>query len=254
MIAQKKRYQHERTVSTIFMLHYINMHSGFILIDKPSGPTSHDIVDAVRHVAKIRQVGHAGTLDPFASGLLIIGVDKATKEMSRLVGLDKEYVATLTLGATSDTFDRTGKISESKTVSFSENEIKSVLKKFTGAIEQIPPMFSAKKVKGKKLYELARAGITIERKPVSLIIHELHLISFSKNELTIRVRSSSGTYIRSLADDIGQALGYGAYLKELRRTAIGPFRVDRAVTLSRIPKEPIETYLKTIDEVISILG
>lgn len=259
---------------------------GFLLIDKPVGPTSHDIVDQIRRLIGLRQVGHAGTLDPFASGLLIIGVDRATKEMNKLVGLDKEYLATLKLGAVTDTYDRTGKVTARQDIKISEMDIKKVLKKFTGQIQQIPPMYSAKKVNGKKLYELARAGIEIERQPISITIYSIDLISESPSTpyytstssvstgqasssnilpersdsgvegpplLKIKVHCSSGTYIRSLAHDIGQTLGCGAYLEELRRTMIGPFRVEEASNLSTLNKENIISKIHSISEIIGKL-
>ncbi len=229
------------------------MLEGFLLIDKPSGPTSHDMVDAVRHAINIRQVGHSGTLDPFATGLLIIGIGSATKKLGALVGLDKEYEATLRLGATSDTYDRTGRITESG-VRCQMSDVPEVLKKFTGQIQQIPPMYSAKKVKGKKLYELARAGIEIERKPVTLTIYSIELLHNpspppltlrgGEAQLQLRVHCSSGTYIRALAHDIGQALGCGAYLEELRRTAIGSFRAHDALAGNNLTLQNITENLR----------
>lgn len=207
--------------------------SGFLLVDKPVGPTSHDIVDIVRRALRTRKVGHAGTLDPFASGLLILAVGSKTKEISKFVGLDKAYEATVRFGATSDTMDRTGQIQPVPQVPGTEvpgtREIERVLEKFRGEIDQTPPMYSAKKIGGKKLYELAREGKEIERKPVRVTIHELELVSFAWPSAVIRTRVSSGTYIRALADDIGKALGCGAYLEELRRTRIGTHRVEDAV-------------------------
>ncbi|HTK59905.1 MAG TPA: tRNA pseudouridine(55) synthase TruB [Candidatus Baltobacteraceae bacterium] len=204
--------------------------SGFLLVDKPVGPTSHDIVDAARRALRTRKIGHAGTLDPFASGLLILAVGAKTKEISKFVGLDKAYEATLRLGASSDTMDRTGVVTEHKDCApISEPAFEAALEKFRGAIDQVPPMFSAKKVGGKKLYELARAGETVERKPVAVTIHELALVEYAWPIAKIRTRVSSGTYIRALADDIGTALGCGAYLEELRRTSIGPYKVEDAV-------------------------
>jgi tRNA pseudouridine55 synthase len=207
--------------------------AGFLLIDKPVGPTSHDIVDQARRALGTRKIGHAGTLDPFASGLLIMAVGKATKEISRFVGLDKEYLAKLKFGATSDTMDRTGKIIPVPLVPSTAvpgtEEIEAVLGKFRGEMDQVPPMYSAKKVGGKKLYELAREGKEIERKPVRVTIHELEIEGYAWPYADVRVRVSSGTYIRALADDIGRALGCGAYLEELRRTKIGPYEVKDAV-------------------------
>ncbi|MEK7546057.1 MAG: tRNA pseudouridine(55) synthase TruB [Patescibacteria group bacterium] len=204
--------------------------SGFLLVDKPVGPTSHDIVDVARRTLRTRKIGHAGTLDPFASGLLILAVGKMTKEISKFVGLDKAYEATLRLGASSDTMDRTGVVTEQNDCAPVARETFALaLEGFRGGIDQVPPMYSAKKVGGKKLYELAREGVEIERKPVRVTIHELELVDYAWPIAKIRTRVSSGTYIRALADDIGMALGCGAYLEELRRTKIGNFDVKDAV-------------------------
>jgi tRNA pseudouridine55 synthase len=215
--------------------------SGFLLVDKSAGPTSHDIVDAARRVLRTRKIGHAGTLDPFASGLLILAVGKMTKEISRFVGLDKAYEATLRLGATSDTMDRTGKIQQKDCAPVPGEALEDALEKFRGEIDQVPPMYSAKKVGGKKLYELAREGVEIERKPVRVTIHEIELVEYAWPIAKIRTRVSSGTYIRALANDIGKALGCGAYLEELRRTSIGRFKVEDAVTKDAIAPERLFT-------------
>ena len=223
---------------------------GFLLVDKEAGPTSHDIVDLVRKAINIRKVGHAGTLDPFASGLLLLAIGKATKKIQQFVGLDKTYVAKLRFGATSDTMDRTGQVSavRCQLSGVSEEKIKGVLKSFTGEIEQIPPMFSAKKVGGKKLYELARKGNTIEREPRKITIHSLEMIKYEWPFLDIKVRASSGTYIRSLAHDIGETLKCGAYLEELRRTAIGDMKVEDSVTLDNLNSETIRSKIKKLEE------
>lgn len=213
--------------------------SGFLLVDKPVGPTSHDIVDKVRRALHTRKVGHAGTLDPFASGLLILAVGSKTKEISNFVGLDKAYETSVRFGATSDTMDRTGKIEQKDCSPVSQAELESALEKFRGEIDQTPPMYSAKKVGGKKLYELAREGKEIERKPVRVTIHELELVSFSWPTAIIRTRVSSGTYIRALADDIGKALGCGAYLEELRRTKVGTYSVENAVQPENITADKL---------------
>lgn len=204
--------------------------NGFLLVDKPVGPTSHDIVDAARRALGIRKIGHAGTLDPFASGLLVLAVGNATKEISKFVGLDKAYEATLRLGATSDTMDRTGAVTEQEDCApVSREAFEAALAKFRGDLEQVPPMYSAKKVGGRKLYELAREGKEIERKPVRVTIHELELLDYAWPTARVRTRVSSGTYIRALAHDIGAALGCGAYLEELRRTRVGSFDAKDAV-------------------------
>ncbi len=211
---------------------------GFLLIDKPAGMTSHDVVDAVRKIAGTRRVGHAGTLDPFATGLLIIGINKATKKLGDLVGLDKEYVATAKLGATSTTDDPEGEVSISvgATHALPKQDIKTALDLFRGTYTQTAPAYSAKKVGGKKMYELARKGkmegIELPKKDVT--IHEIEIINYDWPDLTFRVKCSSGTYIRALARDIGEALGTGAYLTALRRTRIGRYTVDDATALNTL--------------------
>ena len=209
--------------------------NGSILIDKPVGPTSHDVVDLVRRATGLRQVGHAGTLDPFASGLLIVAIGRATKEISRFVGLDKVYEAELKLGATSDTMDRTGQIVPTPNVSLvSPESINEVIAQFRGPQMQTPPMYSAKKIGGKKLYELARQGKTVERAPVPVVISELEVVEYAWPILKIRCRVSSGTYVRVLAHDLGAKLGCGAYLENLRRTAIGQFKVENALPTAQL--------------------
>nr|MDA3839486.1 tRNA pseudouridine(55) synthase TruB [Patescibacteria group bacterium] len=191
--------------------------SGFLLINKKSGPTSHDMVDSLRRITGIRKIGHAGTLDPFATGVLLMAIGRqATKKIDRFVKKDKTYVATLCLGTTTDTYDREGiKIINKGYNVPTKDQIDQILSDSEGEQEQIPPMFSAKKVGGKKLYELARKGIEIERKPSFINIYSINLISYTWPVLKIEVRCSTGTYIRSLAYDIGEKLGCGAYLEEL---------------------------------------
>ncbi|TAL20110.1 tRNA pseudouridine(55) synthase TruB [Patescibacteria group bacterium] len=203
---------------------------GFLLIDKPEGWTSHDVVAYLRKITGIRRIGHAGTLDPFATGLLVVGVGSATKNLATVAGLEKEYIATLRFGAVSDTDDRTGKITQLQNPpTVEENQLRETLTSFIGEIEQIPPMYSAKKIGGRKLYELARRGETIERRPARVIIKKIELVEAAlPKRAVIKVVCGGGTYIRALAKDIGQALGTGAYLEELRRTRIGPYRVEEA--------------------------
>lgn len=228
--------------------------TGFLLIDKPAGPTSHDVVDAVRRATGEKRVGHAGTLDPFATGLLIVGVGReATREFQELVGLDKAYEAVMTLGATSDTQDKTGVIEVVEGVEVTEGKMREAMKPFVGRLKQVPPMYSAKKQGGKKLYELARKGLEVERAPVDVSVHALDLLSFDPPHATIRVSCSSGTYVRTLAHDIGQALGCGAYLEALRRTAIGPFGIAEAIPLSDITKESVQAHLHPISSVLGRL-
>ncbi|MFA4954838.1 MAG: tRNA pseudouridine(55) synthase TruB [Patescibacteria group bacterium] len=223
-----------------------------LLIDKPAGITSHDVVDKVRRIFDTRRVGHAGTLDPFATGLLIIGVGAATKELAKYSGLDKTYLATARLGATSTTEDPEGEIKvnmedgmwnaedlNSKFHIPNSLALESALDRFRGGYEQTAPAFSAKKIKGKKLYELARAGklegVELPKKQIS--ISELKIMNYAWPFLSFSVACSSGTYIRSLARDIGEALGCGAYLTELRRTKIGDFDIKDALTLDELAKK-----------------
>ena len=208
--------------------------SGFLLINKQIGPTSHDIIDKLRRITGIKKIGHAGTLDPFASGLLIVAVGReATREISKFVKLDKVYETELRLGMISDTHDNTGKVEPGIIrPELRQEEVESVLKKFIGEQKQVPPMYSAKKVKGKKLYQLARQGKTIKREPADIKIFDIKLLKYKWPELKIKVHVSSGTYIRALARDIGRQLKCGAYLEELKRTAIGNYNLDQAKTLN----------------------
>lgn len=233
---------------------------GFLLIDKPDGPTSHDAVNRVRRVTGEKRVGHAGTLDPFATGLLIVGVGRvATREFPKLVGLDKEYEAVFMLGATSDTDDRTGRLQPvAAGFSLRREEIEAAMKPLTGAIEQIPPAYSAIKVGGKKMYELARAGKEVERKPRPVTIYAFDLLPYSlpttHYKLPVLIRCSTGTYIRSLARDLGAALGTGGYVEELRRTAVGPFRVAESIPLDALTPENVQDALLPIEAVLSRLS
>jgi tRNA pseudouridine55 synthase len=218
------------------------MQHGFLLIDKPVDWTSHDVVGYLRKSLGIKKIGHAGTLDPFATGLLIVGVGRdATKRLDEFKNLPKTYVATIKLGATSDTQDSTGKIEiqETRNKQITRGQIQNVLKKFIGKQTQIPPMHSAKKVGGKKLYELARKGIEIERAPHEIEIFDIELLAYDFPFLTINVRCSAGTYIRTLAHNIGRTLGVGAYCQELERTAIGPYTLKDACAPQEIS---METY------------
>jgi tRNA pseudouridine55 synthase len=216
--------------------------TGFLLINKPTGITSHDVVDQVRKITGQRKVGHAGTLDPFATGLLIVAVGReSTKKLSKLVGLDKEYEAVFVLGARSETDDPEGPIVENSDAREpSRSEVETAMKKFIGQIEQIPPKYAAIKVKGKKLYEAARAGEEIERKPRQVRIDEYELLDLANNKLTVRIKCGSGTYIRALARDLGEELGIGAYVEKLHRTQIGPHRVEEATPLDQTNVENIK--------------
>lgn len=211
----------------------INSNNGFLLINKPVGPTSHDIIDRLRRLTGIKKIGHAGTLDPFASGLLICAVGReATKEIDKFVKLDKEYIATLHLGAVTDSYDRTGKIiKEYAGKPIAEEVINQAVLEFIGPQLQTPPMFSAKKINGKKMYELARQGKEVERQPCAITIYEMEVLSYAWPILKIKVKCSTGTYIRTIAYDLGERLGCGAYLEELERTKIGEYGVEEAIKL-----------------------
>ena len=220
---------------------------GVLIIDKPSGVTSHDVVARTRHILHERRIGHTGTLDPFATGVLVIVVGKATRLAQFLSDVDKEYEAIIRLGYSTDTGDRTGNPiagPPSHPRNWSEQEIETALQTFRGEIDQVPPMYSAKKVQGKKLYELARRGESVERKPVHVCIHEFEAIKpggqLIKDNLDgtfdfhARVSCSSGTYVRTLAEDFGKRLYVGAHLAELRRTRVGDFPVTQAITLEQL--------------------
>jgi tRNA pseudouridine55 synthase len=224
---------------------------GILIIDKPEGFTSHDVVARLRRILKTKRIGHTGTLDPFATGVLVMLVGKATRLAQFLDKDKKEYDATIRFGFETDTGDKTGnpksEVQSSKFVS--KEEFENALKIFRGEIEQTPPMFSAKKVEGKKLYELARKGIEIERNPVKVKIYEIEKTENGKrktentSEANIRVVCSAGTYIRTLAEDIGKKLEIGAHLTDLRRTGAGQFNLLKAVTLEELKEIVSENKL-----------
>jgi len=217
----------------------LDFNEGVILnVNKPSGLTSFGVVRKIRGWTRCKKVGHAGTLDPGATGVLLVVTGKATKKVDQLMGLEKEYKGTILLGITTDTDDAEGRIIEEKEVSpFSEDKINKVLKGFTGEIEQIPPMYSALKINGQPLYKLARKGKVVERKPRKVIIHSISVDSIDLPCINVTVRCSKGTYIRALARDIGEKLGVGGHLKSLVRTRIGGYKVEDALSLDDIREE-----------------
>ena len=205
---------------------------GILLVDKPKGITSHDVVDRVRRIFHIKKVGHAGTLDPMATGLMIILVGKATKVSQYLMSMDKEYTGTLRLGQSTDSQDAEGEIVEERPVpNLTEAEVLVAMKTFVGDQYQTPPMFSAKKVGGQPLYKLARKGKTVEREPRVIHIRRFEMTEFSTPEISFLVACSKGTYVRTIAHDLGEKIGCGAHLNVLRRTGIGDFRIENASTL-----------------------
>jgi tRNA pseudouridine55 synthase len=208
---------------------------GILVVDKPAGMTSHDVVDFIRRHFKIEKAGHAGTLDPAATGVLVILIGKATKLSSGLTSGDKEYEATLTLGKRTDSGDAEGKVlSESDTAGITEEEIRQAFKSFEGEIEQVPPMVSALRHKGKRLYQLARKGKEVPREPRRVHIKELRIKRVEVPEVDFSVTCSKGTYIRKLCDDIGDKLGCGGHLSYLRRTRAGEFTLEKSVLLDKL--------------------
>ncbi len=196
---------------------------GVLLVNKPVGKTSFSLIGALRKKTGIKKIGHAGTLDPFASGVMILLIGRTfTAQSDSFIGQDKEYEALVHLGIQTTTFDPEGEITGQSDLVPTLAEVEEALNAFQGTIQQIPPMFSAKKINGKKLYELARKGIEVERKPVTLTV-QTELISYCYPELALKISCSKGTYIRSIASDLGQALGCGAHLKKLTRTRCGPY-------------------------------
>ena len=208
--------------------------NGILLVDKPEDWTSNDVVQKLRGVLHERRVGHAGTLDPMATGLLTVFVGRATRAVEFAEQDRKRYLAGLRLGLVTDTQDITGRVLEEREVSITRDRLERVLQKFQGDISQIPPMYSAVMVQGKRLYKLAREGKTVERAARNITVYGLDLLSCEKNELLLDVRCSKGTYVRTLCHDIGEALGCGGCLSSLRRTEAGIFNVSQAYTLERI--------------------
>ena len=235
---------------------------GVLIIDKPPGLTSHDVVDHLRHILHVRRVGHTGTLDPFATGVLVALVGRATRLAQFLSGLEKEYEAIIRLGYSTDTGDVTGKRIPDpvdvvkSTGPWSRDEIEAALESLRGYIDQVPPMYSAKKQAGRKLYELARQGEEVERQPVQVCIHAFEAIKptgeLLKDNLDgtfdfeVRVACSAGTYVRTLAEDFGKQLHVGAHLAELRRTRVGDFSIQQAKTLEEVKVSVAEEALGTI--------
>lgn len=211
------------------------MPSGIIIVDKPQGWTSMDVCAKLRRVMGERRVGHAGTLDPLATGVLPVFVGRATRAVEFAERGEKEYIATLRLGQITDTQDITGTVLEEHPVTVGLSDLDAVLPRFTGEIQQVPPMYSALKQNGKKLYELARQGKSVERQPRSITISALELLEQqNERDFLLRVTCSKGTYIRTLCHDIGAALGCGGTMATLRRTAAAGFRLEQAVTMETI--------------------
>ena len=227
------------------------MPNGILIIDKPSDWTSMDVCAKLRGILKERRIGHGGTLDPMATGVLPVFVGQATRAVEFAENGEKEYVAGLRLGLTTDTQDITGQVLETRPVSMDRGELEAILPRFTGPLEQIPPMYSAVKIGGQKLYELARKGREVERKPRPITIFSLEVLEqTSPTDYVLRVRCSKGTYVRTLCHDIGQALGCGGCMSSLRRTMAAGFTLDQAVTLDQA-QEQGEALLLPTDSLFS---
>lgn len=210
------------------------MANGILIIDKPDGWTSQDVAAKLRGVFHEKRIGHGGTLDPMATGVLPVFVGRATRGVEFFESAEKEYIAGLRLGTVTNTQDTTGEVLEENLVMVTREDVEAALKTFTGEIEQLPPMFSAIKVNGQKLYQLARKGVEVERKPRRITIFELELLDGAECDYTIRVRCSKGTYVRTLCHDIGRKLGCGACMSSLRRTKAGMFTLQQAITLPQL--------------------
>lgn len=231
------------------------MYNGVINIYKEKGFTSHDVVAKMRGILKQKKIGHTGTLDPDAEGVLPVCLGSATKLCDMLTDKEKEYVAVMRLGVVTDTQDLSGTVLKEMSVNVSEEEALTAIKSFEGEYGQIPPMYSALKVDGKRLYELARQGKEVERKPRQITIFETEILSVNMPEITFRVRCSKGTYIRTLCHDIGEKLGCGAAMAALKRTQSGQFKAESAVTLSQLEQirdeDSVDKVLIPVDKMFA---
>ena len=226
--------------------------NGIIIIDKPQEWTSNDVVSRLRRVFNTRRIGHGGTLDPMATGVLPVFVGRATRGVEFFEHAEKVYETTVRFGLTTDTEDITGKTITETQVTLTEEALQAVLPRFRGEILQVPPMYSAIKVNGQKLYDLARKGREVERQPRPITIHELQLLEFAGNEARLRVRCSKGTYIRTLCKDIGEALGCGGCMAALRRVQAGEYTLEGSVPLRQLldiseAGEDVEHLLRPVD-------
>ncbi len=222
--------------------------NGIVIIDKPEGWTSQDVVSKLRGALRTKRIGHGGTLDPMATGVLPVFVGRATRGVEFFEHAEKTYEATLLLGRVTDTEDTSGNTLEEKEVTISEADFLGILPQFRGKIQQIPPMYSALKINGQKLCDLARKGKEVERKPREIEIFQLECLEFSGNTARLRVKCSKGTYIRTLCKDIGEALGCGGCMAALRRVTAGEYTIEEAVTLQTLLEaENPEEYLRSVD-------
>ena len=226
--------------------------NGIVIVDKPTDWTSQDVVSKLRGVFQTRRIGHGGTLDPMATGVLPVFVGRATRGVEFFEHAEKTYEAVLQLGLTTDTEDTSGKVLEEKPVCVTKERFLAVLEQFRGQIQQIPPMYSALKVNGQKLYQLARKGKEVARQPRTITIHQLECLEFGEATAKLRVTCSKGTYIRTLCKDIGQALGCGGCMAQLRRVAAGSYTIREAVPLAQlVAAEDPGSYLRPVDSMFT---
>jgi tRNA pseudouridine55 synthase len=225
----------------------LNQPAGILLVDKPRGKTAFSLVGALRRILKVRKIGHAGTLDPFATGVMVMLIGSAYTRLSdNFLGCDKEYIAKVRLGISTDTYDCDGQIKNTSDLIPSLEQIHTAIEKFQGEIDQIPPMFSAKKQNGKKLYELARQGKTVDRPAVKVKVN-VRILDYNYPYLNISVACSKGTYIRSIANDLGELLGCGAHLECLQRTRSGTFNIEECLDGALLfSSSPDEKYISTM--------
>ena len=227
---------------------------GILNIDKPQWLSSHDVVARVRRICNMRRVGHAGTLDPLATGVLLVCVGRVTRLSEYLMGQQKTYTATVRLGQTTNTYDAEGAVLEERPFAhINQSTIEQALEPFRGPIEQIPPIYSALKVNGQPMYKLARQGKDVERKPRPVTIYELELLDWTPPNLQLRVVCSTGTYIRSLAYDIGEILGCGGHITVLRRTAVGEFHISSSVSLAALSPDNWQSFCLPGDQAVTNL-
>lgn len=224
--------------------------NGIININKPAGITSFDVIRKIKKIAETKKAGHTGTLDPEASGVLPVCIGGATKFADYIMKSDKAYKTTLRLGMSTDTYDKTGRILKTSDVCVNEDEITAAIKSFKGKIEQVPPMYSALKIKGERLYSLARKGIEIEREAREVTVFDISIQEINIPYVVFIVKCSKGTYIRSLCNDIGEKLGCGGTMWELERIKSGNFLIENAIALNDLNKENIKNYLIPVDEAL----
>lgn len=214
--------------------------NGLLVVDKPLDWTSFDVVAKVRRLLNVKKVGHTGTLDPKASGVLVLCIGKATKLAQKLTGLDKEYEGEITLGGISTTDDSEGEITENKSAEpVPITLVEEALNSFVGTFDQMPPQFSAKKINGKKAYELARAGKKVDLKLANVTVHQLELLDYKWPKVKIKLHCSKGFYVRALARDVGEKLGVGGYLTGLKRTRVGHFTIEESVSIEQVDEKRV---------------